>query len=127
MNVSQRARRLVIVASVAVAAVALLGLWLHARHEAGPVPVHAQLTVQQVASGIGATRLADCGPAPMGGVTDSAVAWLPARNAYVGINVFPSAAVRGSWEKSSAKYGVSWIEHGDTWTVYRSVGQHPGC
>jgi hypothetical protein len=122
-----RWQKLAIVAAVATASMAFLAIWLHVRHEAQPLPVHGTVTVQQVATGLGATGLADCGPAPLGGVTDSAVAYLDAKGEYIGIDVFPDAVVRQDWEKSSASFGISPIAHGDAWVAYKAVSQSAGC
>lgn len=91
-----------------------------------PGPPPQPPSVHQVAAQTGAKRLSDCGPAPGGGVSDSAVAYRGATR--VGIDTFPTQAVRDKWIKTAQGYGVVVLAEGSTWVLYRAVNQRgKGC
>lgn len=83
-------------------------------------------TPQVVAQNLHATGFTDCGPAPIGGVTDSGTAYLNAER--IGIDTFPGADVRDNWEKASRDFGIVPFAQGDTWVAYKAVDQKArGC
>ena len=80
----------------------------------------------QIARQAGATGFTDCGPAPIGGVTDSGAAYMHGKR--VGIDTFPSAKQRDTWLATAADFGIVPSQKGDTWVLYISVNQKAkGC
>lgn len=84
------------------------------------------VSVSSVASSLGAVSAISCGPAPLGGVSDSGTAMLgPVR---IGIDVFPSSVQRDAWKTSAASLGISPMAQGSQWVAYKALNQHAtGC
>ena len=82
--------------------------------------------IHQIAARAGATQLSVCGAAPGGGVSDSGVAYRGATR--VGIDTFPTQAVKDKWIKTAQGFGVVVLQEGSTWVLYRAVDQRAkGC
>lgn len=82
-------------------------------------------TVSQIASSLADSKITDCGPAPLAGVTDSAVADLP--TIKIGIDTFPAQAQRDNWKTLSADFGIIPFAEGPTWVAYKATDQKQGC
>lgn len=84
------------------------------------------VTAQSVASSLHLKGFTGCGPVPTGGVYDSGTAYQG--TVRVGINTFPTPAVRDNWETAAAYMGVIPFAAGPQWVVYKAVSQHAtGC
>jgi hypothetical protein len=60
------------------------------------------------------------------GVTDAGTAYLGAER--IGIDIFPTTAVRDAWKKASANFGVIPIAQGADWVAYKALDQTAtGC
>jgi hypothetical protein len=83
-------------------------------------------SVRQVAAQLHLTGLTVCGPAPLGGVTDSGVAYRHGER--IGIDTFPGPAQRDKWKKLSAGLGVAPFAQGTDWVAYKATDQSAkGC
>jgi hypothetical protein len=84
-------------------------------------------TVKQVAAELHATGAVDCPGEGAGvGVTDAGTAYLGKER--LGIDVFPTAALRDSWKAMSAGVGVVVIAQGQWWVAYKALSQTgKGC
>ena len=88
--------------------------------------VAAPPAASAVAAEIGAAGFTDCGPAPLGGVTDGGVAELDGKR--VGIDVFPGQPERDAWLATAAKLGVAPFRESADWVAYVAVTQAgPAC
>jgi hypothetical protein len=82
-------------------------------------------SASQVAAQIGASSFKDCGPAPLGGVTDSGKARYQGK--WIGIDTFPGKSVRDTWAATAAKFGIVPLMETDTWVMYKATTQAGGC
>jgi hypothetical protein len=88
--------------------------------------VQQSATPQALAIALHASNFQDCGPAALGGVTDSGTAYL--NHKRIGINVFPGADIRDQWKKSARNFGVVPTQEGPNWVVYIATNQAAkGC
>jgi hypothetical protein len=84
-------------------------------------------TVEQVAAEMHATgATGNCGGGAGVGAVDTGTAYLG--KTRIGIDVFPTAALRDSWETESACLGVTLIAQGKWWAAYKALSQTgTGC
>src|SRR5215469_12975659 len=68
-------------------------------------------SARDVAAVLHAGGFSDCGPRPLGGVTDSGTAYLGGHR--IGINTFPGPDIRDQW-KTARGFGVVPFEEGPT-------------
>jgi hypothetical protein len=93
---------------------------------AAPHPVATPSSARDVAAVLHAGAFSDCGPRPLGGVTDSGTAYLGGHR--IGINTFPGPDIRDQWKKTARGFGVVPFEEGPTLVAYRSLDQQAkGC
>jgi hypothetical protein len=102
------------------AAIAAAGIGVAVRELTAPGPAPA-MNANQVAAIVQATQFTDCGSSALGGVTDAGTAYLGGEK--IGINVFPSTAVRDQWEQLAEPLGVVPLEQGSTWVIYHALRQ----
>jgi hypothetical protein len=74
-----------------------------------------------VAKQLGFTGFTDCGPSPLGGVTDAGTAYKG--SVRYGIDTFPAADIRDGWKKTAAKLGIAPLWQGTTWVAYKALKQ----
>jgi hypothetical protein len=85
-------------------------------------------TVAQVAAEMGANGVTDCHGGGEGvGAADTGTAYLGKKR--LGINVFPTDALRNSWETGvAASAGVTVVAQGQDWVAYKALNQAgTGC
>lgn len=83
-------------------------------------------TASAVAAQLGATGFTDCGPAALGGVSDSGTAYKDGER--IDIDTFPGTAQRDSWKTATASLGIAVAWQGATWVAYRTPRQAgTGC
>lgn len=78
-----------------------------------------------VSSQLHLTGFTDCGPAPLGGVTDSGVAY--SGSVKYGIDTFPAVTERNTWVQTAAQFGVVVDTETATWVLYSATDQAKGC
>jgi len=87
----------------------------------------ANPTPSQIAQANHLTQFADCGPAPLGGVTDTGVAYDQTGKRF-GIDTFPTKTQRDQWLTTAEQVGVAPRSEGDTWVLYSATDQATkGC
>jgi hypothetical protein len=74
-------------------------------------------TASAVAAQLGATGFTDCGPAELGGVSDSGTAYKGGER--IAVDTFPGTAQRDSWKKAVAPLGIAVAWQGADWVAYR--------
>lgn len=83
-------------------------------------------TASAVAAQLGATGFTDCGPAALGGVSDSGTAYKGSER--IDIDTFPGPVQRDSWKKAAAPLGIAVAWQGASWVAYRTPLQSGhGC
>jgi hypothetical protein len=91
------------------------------------LPAPKTPTVKQVAAEMHATRaVGNCGGGAGVGAVETGTANLGKER--IGIDIFPTAALRNSWETTSASLGVVVVAQGEWWAAYRDLSQTgTGC
>jgi len=111
-------------ASAAIAAIAAISAC--GSPAARTTTLQGPTSVQAVASELHLTGLTDCGPAPLGGVTDSGTAYEGSER--IGIDTFPGPQQRDAWKRTSADFGVVPFAQGPDWVAYKAADQQAkGC
>jgi len=82
-------------------------------------------TAGQVAAQLGLTRFTDCYHQPALYAADSGSAWQ--RGVKIGIDTFPTTAVRDTWLAAAENLGVTPLYEGSTWVAYKALDQGGGA